>query len=169
MLSVELKRHSCERLEHYMTQIERCAALLSTDELWYRPNEQVNSAANLILHLTGNVTQWINAGLGDDSFERDRPAEFAARGARPASEIVPPLRAAVERAIEVIQSLDDHALARVRQIQRYTIPAQTAVLHVVEHFAFHAGQIVHATKWIKAVDLSLYDAQGQRLDRSGHP
>ena len=47
--------------------------------------------------------------------------------------------------------------------------AQTAVLHVVEHFAFHAGQIVHATKWIKDVDLSLYDMHGRRKDGSGHP
>lgn len=164
-----LRDHSCERLVHYTAQIERCAALLTTEELWSRPNGHVNSVANLTLHLTGNVRQWILGGVAGESIDRDRPAEFAARDGRAAAEFVPALRETVERACAVIQSLDAEALAEVRVIQNYTLPVQTAVLHVVEHFAFHAGQIVHATKWIKDVDLSLYDAQGQRTDGAAMP
>jgi uncharacterized damage-inducible protein DinB len=168
-LVTDLIEHSRRRLQFYLGQIERCASLLSTEELWYRPNEHVNSVANLILHLTGNVRQWIVSGLGGEPYQRDRPAEFAARDGRPAEVIVPPLRETVERAIAVIGGLDAAALAQSQTIQKYPVTAQTAVLHVVEHFAFHAGQIVHATKWLKDVDLSAYDAQGQRVDRSKNP
>ena len=164
-----MKAHACERLAHYLAQIERCATLLTTDELWFRPNAHVNSVANLILHLTGNVRQWILGGVAGQGVDRDRPAEFAARDGRPASEITPALRATVEQAIDVISNLSPESLAEMRTIQRYEVTVETAVLHVVEHFAFHAGQIVHATKWIRDVDLSLYDAQGQRLDRSPTP
>jgi len=168
-LGDELIRQSCERLSHYLGQIERSSAILTTEELWYRPNEHVNSVANLILHLTGNVRQWIIGGVGGEAIERDRQAEFDARDGRPASEIVPRLRATVERAIQIIRTLDERVLAEPRTIQRYNVIAQTAVLHVVEHFALHAGQIVHATKWMKDVDLSLYDTQGQRLDGTKSP
>jgi uncharacterized damage-inducible protein DinB len=168
-LTADLIAQSVERLGHYLAQIERCAGVLSTEQLWHRPNEHVNSAANLILHLTGNVRQWIVAKVGGEAIERDRPAEFAARDGRPAGEIVPLLRTAVERACAVIKELDTEALAAPRTIQGYEILTQTAVVHVVEHFAFHAGQIIHATKWLADVDLSLYDAQGRRTDGRGNP
>lgn len=165
----QLIEHSCERLSHYQSQIERCAALLDDEQLWYRPNGHVNSVANLMLHLAGNVRQWILGGVAGEAIARDRPAEFAARDGRPAEEIVPTLREAVENAISVFRSLEAAELTQLRSIQGYDVTVQRAVLHVVEHFAFHAGQIVHATKWIKDVDLSLYDTQGQRIDRSGNP
>jgi uncharacterized damage-inducible protein DinB len=168
-LARDLLDHSAERLTHYLGQIERCAGLLTTEQLWNRPNAHVNSVANLILHLTGNVRQWILGGVGGEMVERDRPAEFAARDGRPASEVVPPLRDAVERAIATMRGLDALRLAEPRTIQGYPVRVGVAVLHVVEHFAYHAGQIVHATKWLADVDLSLYDAQGRRLDGSATP
>jgi uncharacterized damage-inducible protein DinB len=137
--------------------------------LWHRPNAHVNSVANLILHLTGNVGQWIVGGVGGEAIERDRSGEFAARDGRPAVEIVPPLRTTVERAIAIIGGLDATRLGESRTIQGYAVTVETAVLHVVEHFAYHAGQIVHATKWLRDVDLSLYDAQGRRIDGSDAP
>jgi uncharacterized damage-inducible protein DinB len=168
-LAADFVEHACERIEHYRDQIARCAALVDATELWYRPNPHVNSIANLVLHLTGNVRQWILGGVGGIPVERDRPAEFAARDGRPAPELLDPLTAVVCDAISVIRGLDATSLAQTRTIQGYDVTVQTAVLHVVEHFAYHAGQIVHATKWIKDVDLSLYDSHGRRKDGSGHP
>lgn len=168
-LSASLLAQSTERLNHYLGQIERCARLLSPKQLWYRPNENVNSVANLILHLTGNVRQWIVAKVGGEAFDRDRPSEFAARDGRSAEELVGVLHATVVRACEVIQKLDAEALAVPRLIQGYEVMTQEAVVHVVEHFAYHAGQIVHATKWLLDVDLSLYDSQGRRIDGRGNP
>ncbi len=168
-ISDTLIGHAAERLNHYLRQIERCVELLSIEELWQRPNAHVNSVANLILHLTGNVRQWVVGGIGGVPIDRDRPGEFAAHDGRPASELVPPLRWTIEQAIEILGGLTPAELIEPRTIQGYPVTVETAVLHVVEHFAFHAGQIVHATKWIKDVDLSLYHAAGQRVDGSDSP
>ena len=151
------------RLEDCLANIERCAALLSIDGIWQRPNDVSNSIGNLVLHLTGNVTQWINAGLGGDPFDRDRPAEFAHRGPLPAEQILPPLRRSVERACDVIAGLGPLALICDYAIQGRKVTGLAAVFHVVEHFSFHTGQIVSTTKLLTNRDLSLYDPQGQRI------
>lgn len=148
-------------------QIVRCVRLLSTDELWARANEHCNSVANLVLHLTGNVRQWIVAGLGGAAFDRDRPAEFAARDRRPADELLGPFEKTIEEALGVIRAQDAASLAIRRAIQGYEVTALAAIFHVAEHLSFHAGQIIHMTKALKDVDLSLYDAQGRRLKASG--
>jgi uncharacterized damage-inducible protein DinB len=163
-LARELTAYAGDKLQQQLGQIRRCAARLSDDEIWHRSNPHTNAIGNLILHLTGNVQQWIVAGLGGIPADRDRPAEFAARGPVPASEIVERLGSVVADAIAIIEELDADALLRRRVIQGYTVSGLTAVFHVVEHFSGHTGQIVHITKLLKDVDLSLYDAQGRRAD-----
>jgi uncharacterized damage-inducible protein DinB len=162
----ELSEAAARTLRQNLGQIRRCVRLLSESQAWARANAHCNSVANLMLHLTGNVRQWIVSGLDGDPFERDRPAEFAARGPRPVAPILEELERVVERAIGVIQSLRPDSLLEARTIQGYSPTVLTAIVHVVEHFSFHTGQVIHMTKAIRDVDLSLYDAQGQRIDAS---
>lgn len=162
----EFLNYAAGKLEQNLAQIVRCAALLSEDEFWYRPNRHSNSVGNLVLHLSGNVRQWLLAGLGGQSYQRDRAGEFAARGGRPAAQLVAELRQTVLDACGVLGNFDPAALAAPRTIQGYDVSALVAVFHVVEHFSFHTGQIVHAVKAMRDVDLSLYDAHGRRLDAS---
>lgn len=156
---------STAKLRSDMAQIARCAALLTDEQAWSRPNEHCNSVANLILHLTGNVSQWICAGLGGDEISRDRPAEFAAREVRPVRPLTEALQRTIERAIALISVLDEVALAKRHTIQKYEVSGLLAIFHVVEHFSFHTGQIIHITKSILDVDLSLYDPQGRPVTR----
>ncbi|MFN0137038.1 MAG: DUF1572 family protein [Phycisphaerae bacterium] len=156
-----LTRAVAAKFRQDLSQIVRCSGILTTEELWTRPNEHCNSVASLILHLTGNITQWVIAGLHGESFDRDRPAEFAAREQRPASEIVPPLESAVARVTHIIGSLTADQLVARYSIQGYDVSGVDVVYHVGEHFAFHTGQIVHITKAIRNVDLSLYDQHGR--------
>ena len=151
------------RLLDCLANIERCAGLLTVEQIWTRPNEVSNSVGNLALHLTGNVTQWIAAGLGGEAFDRDRPSEFAERGPLPIDQALPPLRQAVERACAIIEGLTPESLARDYPIQGRTVTGLAAVFHVVEHFSFHTGQIVSTTKLLTGRDLSLYDPQGRRI------
>ncbi len=162
-LAREFTGYTCAKLRSHLAQIVRCAGLLSPAELWQRPNAHANSVGNLLLHLTGNVRQWIVAAIGGEPFTRDRPAEFAARGPLPTEETVGPLEDTVRCACDIIAGLDASALNVRRVIQGYDVSTLVAVLHVVEHFSFHTGQIVHLTKAMKDVDLSIYDAAGHRL------
>jgi uncharacterized damage-inducible protein DinB len=164
-------QYARQKLPEYLGQIERCLRLLSDEQVWWRPNESTNAVANLVMHLRGNVGQWLVAGVGGQAFQRDRPSEFAARGGPGREALMSQLAATVHEALQVLQRLPPSALAQQCDIQGYRVTVATAIVHVVEHFAFHTGQIIHAAKWLTGADLSLYDAQGHRRDgrRSGAP
>ena len=163
-LTREFTSYAVVKLRDHFAQVKRCAALLSEVQLWYRANDRSNSVANLLLHLTGNIRQWIIGGIGGKAIERERQAEFDARGGQTREELLGPLEAVIDEACAVIRMLSEEGLAREYKIQSYTMSGIAAVMHVVEHFAFHTGQIVTTTKWLLDVDLSLYDEKGHRRD-----
>jgi uncharacterized damage-inducible protein DinB len=166
-LASDFLGHARAKLDEHAAQIARCVGLLSKDEMWHRANEHTNSIGNLVLHLTGNVRQWIIGGLDGQCVVRDRPAEFAERGPLPPEKIMSALQQTVARAGEILARLEPAALGTRYEIQGYDVNGQIAVCHVVEHFAFHTGQIVHITKVLKDVDLSLYDAEGHKRPGRG--
>jgi uncharacterized damage-inducible protein DinB len=153
-----------QKLRDHFAQVCRCVGLLSEQQLWFRPNESSNSVANLLLHLCGNLGQWILDGLGGRRFDRNRPAEFSARQQLHKEQLLEPLRETVEAVCAVLRDLPDGAAAEEYLIQGYGVTGVAAVGHILEHFAFHTGQIVTATKWLLDVDLSLYDEHGRRRD-----
>ena len=120
------------------------------------PNEASNSVGNLLLHLRGNVTQWIIGGVAGRPYERHRQQEFDERTSIPKKELLAKLRAVVEEAGDVIGGLDAGALLSMRQIQDYEVTVLEAVYHVVEHFGMHTGQIILLTKARTGEDLKLW-------------
>lgn len=158
------RRYAIDKLADHFAQVRRCTALLSEELVWFRPNPSSNSVANLLLHLAGNVRLWIVGGIGGKSVQRDRNAEFARRDGLTKQELLDPLASVMEEAYAVLQWITDPALTREYTIQKYRLSGIAAIVHVVEHFAFHTGQIVTTTKWLLDVDLSLYDDQGHRRD-----
>jgi len=161
----EFLRYCVTKLEQNRDQIVRCTHLLSPVQFWYRPNEHTNSIANLILHLTGNVRQWLVSAIGGQPFLRNRPAEFAERGPRPTAEILAGLEQTVREATTTLLGLDPTRLDTRHVIQGYDVSTLVAITHVVEHFSFHTGQIIHTTKTLLNIDLSRYDDQGRKLTR----
>lgn len=141
----------------YVPRIRRCVELLG-DAVWQRPAPNCNSVGNLLLHLRGNTTQWILANLGDTTDARNRPAEFAATAGAPGDELVAALAAVVDRACDVVDALPTAEWLRARPVQqRYSETGLSSVLHVLEHFSGHAGQIYAWTKQVTGKDLAFYD------------
>ncbi|NNF59647.1 MAG: DUF1572 family protein [Rhodothermaceae bacterium] len=140
----------------YRPRIERALATLSDEDLWWRPNAASNSAGNLVLHLAGNVRQWIVAGLGGAPDVRERDAEFAATGGVAAAECLARLRASVDDACAILERLDAEALARQYIIQAHDVTGMEAVYHVVEHFGMHTGQILWIAKARTGAGLGFY-------------
>lgn len=157
------------KLEQDAAQIARCVGLLDERQLWQRANEHCNSVGNLVLHLTGNLRQWILGGVAGHAVLRNREAEFTERGPLPAAQIMPPFARVVDQSLAVFGQLTAAALIEARTIQNYPVSALIAVFHVVEHVSFHTGQIVQITKELLNVDLSLYDDAGQRRHPRGFP
>src|SRR5438045_3716806 len=89
--------NECQRtLNESLRKIEHCVRQLSDDDVWWRPREEMNSIGNVLLHLSGNLRQWIVAGVGGAADVRDRPGEFAERQAIPREQLMATLRATVE-------------------------------------------------------------------------
>jgi len=164
MLEATFIRYSLRKLDDHFAQIARCAQMLSLEQLWYRPNENSNSVGNLLLHLRGNVTQWLIGGIGGHPIERKRQGEFDHRNPIPAERLLADLRETLDRSADILNDLGADSLTGRHTIQNYQVSALEAIYHVVEHFAFHTGQIVTTTKWLLDCDLSLYDERGHRRD-----
>ena len=150
---VILKEARRVMVEVYPPRIAHCLKLLSEEEIWWRPNSASNSVGNLVLHLQGNVRQWIICGLGGEGDRRDRDREFAETGPISRGKLLAGLRKTVKEAEDVLGTLTTSGLQRLNSIQGFNVTGLQAVCHVAEHFAFHAGQIIFVTKLKRGIDL----------------
>jgi len=156
---------SAERLQEQSSRIQRCLQKLTGEQIWARGNQNANAIGNLVLHLCGNVRQWIIAGVGGAPDVRQRDEEFATRGGVPVPELVGKLNATVDEAVAALGRVTAERLAETLVIQGYNTSGLGAIYHVVEHFSGHAGQIIFATKMLTGEDLGFY----RHLSKSAAP
>ena len=157
--------------ETYLPRIETALETLPADRLWWRPHEDTTSVGNLLLHLEGNVRQWILSGLGGAPDGRERAAEFAAREGDDAGRLLAALRATLEAAATTIEALEDADLERGHRIQGFEVNGLEAVYHVVEHVSWHAGQITWMAKLHagEGHGLAFYDEDAVNRARNPDP
>jgi uncharacterized damage-inducible protein DinB len=141
----------------YLPKIERCLEKLSDDEVWWRANPESNSIGNLLLHLAGNARQWITSGLGAEADQRVRQVEFDERSTIPRGELLARLDETLKEVDGVLARLDPASILERRRIQGHDVTVLYAILHVVEHFSMHTGQIILITKMLTTGDLKFYD------------
>lgn len=154
-------KYSATLLEsEFLPRVRIAVSQLTDEQIWWRPNEASNSIGNLLLHLSGNVRQWIISGVGGAPDERQRQQEFDARSSMSASELLAGLQETVAQAVRVLKNLNVSQLSEHRSIQGNNVPVLEAIYHVVEHFSMHTGQILLLTKMITAKDLQLYEFPG---------
>jgi len=143
--------------EDFLPKIERCLDQLTDEQIWWRPNEHSNSIGNLLLHLSGNARQWIVCGIGGVADARDRDAEFAQRDRIARDDLRSLLKTTLADVDATLAKFDANQLVDRRSIQGSDVTVLEAILHVVEHFSMHTGQIVYITKHLTAHDLHFYD------------
>lgn len=141
----------------YPTKIRLALEPLDETQIWKRENSDSNSIGNLMLHLAGNVRQWIVGGIGGEPCDRDRQAEFAASGGVTRVELLSKLAASVTDADRVIARLREEDFEREVTIQGRDTTVFAAVYHVVEHFSMHTGQIIMLAKMYSTRPLRFYD------------
>jgi uncharacterized damage-inducible protein DinB len=147
---------SSDRLQLFTSRIVDCLGRLSNEQIWARGAENENSIGNLVLHLCGNVQQWIASGVGGEADVRDRDAEFAAQGGVAARELQDRLETTIHKASEVIRAVPETRLTEKITVQNQQKALLEAIYTVVEHFAQHTGQIIFATKMLTGRDLGYY-------------
>lgn len=137
-------------------RIKKCFNLLSEKEVWQRPNKSSNSIGNLIVHLCGNITQYIISSLGDSKDIRNRDLEFSMDREFTKAQLVQLLQKTVSKATEIIKHLDSSKLLKIHSVQGFELSGIGIIIHVVEHYSYHTGQISFYTKLIKDKDLGYY-------------
>lgn len=147
---------STRKLRQLESRIQACLDRLTDDQVWMREAETQNAAGNLVLHLCGNVRQWIISSVGGQPDTRVRDAEFAARGGIAVGELKQRLEETVNGAVAVIESVTPERLRETIRVQAFDVTVLEAIYHVVEHFAMHTGQIIFVTKWFTKEDLAFY-------------
>ena len=150
-------------LDEFFPRMRTCVESLTEDQVWWRPNEASNSIGNLLLHLNGNVRQWLITSFNQQEDARQRSSEFAERSHLPAHVLLDRLAATLNETATVLNRLTADDLAAPIEIQGYSVTGLEAVYHVVEHFGLHYGQICYITKMLRAENLGFY----KELDATG--
>jgi uncharacterized damage-inducible protein DinB len=156
MIEQHFLTFSAYKLAQLSGRIQDCLGRLSIEQVWTRNNDNENSVGNLVLHLCGNVGQWVGSGIGGKPDTRQRDAEFAARGDIQPAELSARLDETVAEAAGIIRNLPHGRLSEKTSIQAYDVTLMEAIYHVVEHFSQHTGQIIFATKLLTGEDLGYY-------------
>jgi len=143
--------------EDFLPKIRQCLEVLEEEDLWWRAHENNNSVGNLMLHLTGNVRQWIVSGVGGAPDLRERSKEFSERNGIPKKDLLLKLEETMVQADQVLSSLSPPYLLEQRTIQGFRRTVLEVIFHVVEHFSFHTGQIIYITKLRRGIDLRFYN------------
>jgi uncharacterized damage-inducible protein DinB len=146
--------------KEYPIKLRHCVEALPRQAVWSRPNSGSNSIGNLLLHLTGNVTEWILGGVGGQTVSRCRAAEFSQADGADAHKLLDNLETVLREADSVLAGLTERDLQRQLVIQDRETTVLAAVYHVVEHFAMHTGQIILLTKIYAPNKIHFYEDAG---------
>ena len=136
------RKHLADKME----RIRHCVGQLDDEQVWWRPHESMNSVGNILLHLCGNLRQWLVSGVGSVPDTRDRPAEFAERGPIPKEELICRLGAMVAEADAAMDALDGSRLLESRRIQGFDETVLSAIWGSLEHLSGHTQEIIYVTR-----------------------
>ena len=142
----EYSRAMVAELNEAIAMIGHCIGQLSEEQLWWRPDDSMNSIANLILHLSGNVRQWIVSGVGGVPDTRVRQQEFDQRGGASSAALQTLLGQVEVEARQTLESVTAEDLLRRRVVQGNEVTGAKAIVHSVSHFRGHTQEIVHLTR-----------------------
>ncbi len=155
-LSLDFTTQAIKRINQSTEKITACLQQLEEKDVWLSPNENLNSIGNLILHLCGNIRQHIISALGGEKDMRTRDLEFSTRGGPGKSELIAKLQDTAGEATKVIARMGEEELLKKRIAQGVSHSGVDSIVHVTEHYSYHAGQIIFLTKLFKNIDLAFY-------------
>ncbi|MCX6207107.1 MAG: DUF1572 family protein [Bacteroidetes bacterium] len=155
-IAVDFKEQSIYRIKESHKRIIACLDLLDESQIWLKPNLALNSTGNLVLHLCGNITQYIISTLGGAPDHRNRDAEFAATGGKTKEELKEIFNHVIEQSILCIQATSEADLATLKKVQVHELTGVGIIVHVTEHLSYHTGQIAFLTKLLLEKDLGFY-------------
>lgn len=153
----EFKDQAIFRLQEKKAHIAKCFAQLHEKDCWWQPNEASNSIGTIIVHLCGNIGQYILSSLAQQADVRERDLEFITKNTYTKEELLQLISDVIDQAGNVIKHCPEEELVRVRQVQGFSFSGLGVVLHAVEHLSYHTGQIAYLVKLKNNQQIGLYD------------
>ena len=138
------------RMRLWLDRAIHCIDQLDETQIWYRPNDSSNAIGNLILHLVGNLHQWILGGIDNQEDVRNRPAEFNARSGHTKQQLRDLLKDTVGKCCSIIEKMPLSRVTEVRRIQDMNATLAFALVMAVSHLGLHVGQIQYIGKMLLA-------------------
>ena len=122
--------------------IQELDAFPDDQTLWRRAPGVKNSAGNLVLHLEGNLREYIGRQLGRLPYSRVRDQEFVLNGVS-REDLVQRMKQVKELVAKVVSELSDADLAATypERVLETTLSSHDFLVHLHGHVNFHLGQI----------------------------
>lgn len=145
--------------EHLNTIAERliiCLDAVYDENLWtdFAPN--LSSPGNLVLHLIGNLNQYVIKGLGGKNFFRNRAKEFSDKPGLNKDQLKKMFTTTIRECRAVVASLSDEQLSWVYKVQGFEHSGYGILIHVTEHLSHHTGQFTWFCKYLFGSDTDFY-------------
>ena len=157
--ALELIKTSCYYFKENNLKVVKCLDNLNESDIWYRPNGASNAIGNQVLHLCGNIHQYVISSLGNQKDIRNRALEFSKRNGYSKKELITLINQKINDAVKVITELDEKDLLKIYLVQTYSFSGIQILIHATEHFSYHTGQIVFWIKYLRNKDLGFYANQ----------
>ena len=155
----EFLENSVYRLDESTRMNKISLESIEESNIWQKPNDSSNSFGNQIIHICGNMTQYIIASLGGQGDLRNRDAEFSITDGFTGSELIQKLEDTVDQAKYVLNNCSKSQLLKRYMVQGFDLSGIGIVIHAVEHYSYHTGQIAFWTKLLVNKDLGFYDGR----------
>ncbi len=150
--------------EESLTRILKCLDMLDEEKIWFSPNDHVNSVANLVLHLSGNIRQYIQTGIGGKEDIRNRDLEFSSNETHTIKELKKKISETINEAVEIVNACSEETMKSTMEVQCFSMTGISVLIHVIEHTSYHTGQITQMTKWL--VDQPTHYYEGLDLNQT---
>ncbi len=118
------------------------SAYANEADIWVIPKGVANSAGTLALHLTGNISHFIGAVIGENGYVRNRDAEFS-HVAVARQDLNARIEVAIQSVEDGLSKINDLDLEKPYPILLGEIQLTIGqfLTHLAAHFAYHLGQI----------------------------
>ena len=134
-----------------LTRLEQQIAALPEDALYRTLPGITNSAANLTLHLEGNLREYIGRQLGHRTYERNRPLEFAGTDVTKL-EILARIEALRQDIPAALSAYSNWSATYPEEVFGSPISTRQFVIHLHGHFNYHLGQINYLRRLLTSTD-----------------
>ena len=151
-----LKEFDKRVFEESYERIYKCLSMIEERDLWRSPATNIPPIGNMILHMSGNARQWILSGLGGKPDNRDRDQEFVVQSNIKKSELIFLLQTLRVNLRSVLDEMDSSEITAIHSIQGFKVTGFSMIVHVIEHFSYHTGQITTLTKWLTQKNTDYY-------------